>query len=90
MPSKGNYVCTKCHVELKCSKTGVLVEELTDQGEPYKVWSCDLFKCPKCGAEIAGRFGDSPIAEHYQVDYMRWASKATLHFGAKDGAGLCC
>jgi len=48
---------------------GVGVLDVADFG-PYKIWSADKWKCPKCGIEIVIGFGDEAIAEHYQTDHF--------------------
>jgi hypothetical protein len=27
----------------------------------YRIWHCDIYKCPKCGKEICYGFGDKPV-----------------------------
>jgi hypothetical protein len=54
---------------MRPKRNSVTVEELTENGWPYKLWDADLWACPECGAEIIAGFGNGPIAEHYQRDY---------------------
>jgi len=54
---------------MRCKKNGVTVEELTEDGEGYKLWDADLFECVECGVEIIAGFASSPLAEHYQPGY---------------------
>lgn len=61
-------ICVKCQIEYKPEKNGVVVEEMASFGS-YKLWSADLWKCPKCGHEIIAGFADRNFAEHYQPDY---------------------
>lgn len=67
MPSKSNYVCVKCEREMMPERTGVTVEEHTDDGGPYKIWSADLYYCPKCGHQCLVGFADRPLAHHHQT-----------------------
>jgi len=63
-------VCPKCHVEFRpeCNGTGVL--DFADFG-PYSIWDSDLWKCPECGNEVIGGFGNGPISAHYQEDFTK-------------------
>ena len=53
---------------MQCDRNSVVVEETTDRGTPYKLWSADRYKCPTCGHEIVSGFGRRPLAEHFQTD----------------------
>ncbi len=59
-------VCVKCHCELHPEKNGVGVLDMANHG-PYELYDADLWKCPKCGLEVVGGFGDGPISGHYDV-----------------------
>jgi hypothetical protein len=85
MPSISNVVCADCRVEMRAHKTGDVVEELQSDGEPYKVWSCDRFKCPRCESEVLVNFGRQPIAEHWQPGYGNTQRRASLSFGGRNG-----
>ena len=63
-------VCVKCEVEMRPEKNDVGVLDMADFG-PYKLWSADKYKCPKCGYEIVVGFGDDRIAEHYEDSFER-------------------
>jgi hypothetical protein len=54
---------------MRCKKNSVTVEELTEDGSPYKLWDADLYECVECGVEIIVGFARLPIAEHYQQTY---------------------
>jgi hypothetical protein len=54
---------------MRVKQNGVTVEELLDDGRPYKLWDADLLECVECGIEIIGGFGLEPLAEHWQPDY---------------------
>ncbi len=69
---QGGYhrpVCPKCHVELTPERNGVAVLDLSDFG-PYALWDSDLWKCPECGVEVLGGFGNGPLSAHYQEDFV--------------------
>jgi hypothetical protein len=63
-------ICVKCEVELQRVKGGsiVIVEHFNKPPEPYKLWSADLHKCPKCGLEVVAGIAQEPFMEHYQGD----------------------
>lgn len=60
-------VCVKCEVELRPEKNGVIVAELMQHNTKiYKLWSADLWKCPKCGIEVVLGFGRQAFIEHFE------------------------
>lgn len=63
-------VCFECHKELRPEKNGVGVLDLADFG-PYQLWDADLWKCPECGIQVIGGFGNGPISSHYEEDFDR-------------------
>jgi hypothetical protein len=50
-------------------KNDVTVEELLEDGQPYKLWSADLWICTECGVEIIAGFGQGPLSEHWRPEY---------------------
>jgi hypothetical protein len=68
MPTSSNYLCG-CGRFMRCKQNSVTVEELTDAGEPYKLWSADLYICDECGCEFIAGFARAPLAEHWQPTY---------------------
>jgi hypothetical protein len=54
---------------MRVKKNSVTVEELLEDGAPYKLWDADLWECPDCGVEVITGFGARPLAEHYQTEY---------------------
>jgi hypothetical protein len=68
MPSASNYLCG-CGRFMQCKHNSVTVEELKEDGLPYKLWDADLWECPECGTHVIAGFGKRPIAEHYQSNY---------------------
>ena len=68
-------ICVKCGVAFKEERTGVYVKELYGL-DIYKVWAADLLKCPKCGIEILGSWGDNPLASCHETDRMKTVLEA--------------
>jgi hypothetical protein len=68
MPTASNYLCG-CGRFMRVKKNSVTVEELLEDGGPYKLWDADLWACPECGTEVISGFAKLPLAEHYQADY---------------------
>jgi hypothetical protein len=65
MPTSSNVLCG-CGRFMRVKRNSVTVEELTEAGEPYKLWSADLYECEECLSETIAGFGRMPIVEHYQ------------------------
>lgn len=69
-------ICTNCGREMRPKKIGVRVLELiemdqvTEDREPYKIWSADLMECPQCKMTIVSRFGNTPLTEHFQPGFQ--------------------
>lgn len=72
----GNHrpVCKKCHCEMRPETNGVGVLDMADWG-PYKLFDADLWKCPKCGIEVVGGFGNGPISAHYIPNFQAMIKK---------------
>jgi len=51
------------------AKNGVTVEEVLEDGSPYKLWDADCWRCPQCGVVVFTGFGREPLAEHWQPTY---------------------
>lgn len=68
MPTSSNYLCG-CGRFMRPLKNDVTVEELMEDGAPYKLWSADQWVCDDCGHTIIGGFARVPLAEHYQPAY---------------------
>ena len=80
MPSKGNYVCVKCEIELRPEKNGVYVEEHRGHNQPYKIWHADLLACPICDFQIITGFGRNRLAEHYETEkYEKLLPRVNFH-----------
>ena len=46
-----------------------------EQWHPYKIWACDEWECPGCGAVILYGFGFDPVAEQHQKDFAEIAER---------------
>ena len=67
-------ICVACRKFLRPKKNGVLIEEMSPQGEtwaPYQLWHADLWECPGCRVQVVGGFGFEPVSEHYHPEYAR-------------------
>jgi hypothetical protein len=71
MPTASNYLCVSCGRFMRPKRNSVTVEELMENGQPYKLWDADLWECVECGIEIIAGFGDGPLVEHYQPTYTK-------------------
>jgi len=49
---------------------GLGVLDMADWG-PHSLWDSDLWKCPECGVEVIGGFGNGPISAHYDKDFQK-------------------
>jgi len=63
-------VCRKCLVEMRPELNGLGVLDMADWG-PHSLWDSDLWKCPECGVEVIGGFGNGPISAHYDKDFQK-------------------
>lgn len=71
--------CKTCGVLMECSKTGAIVEIADGDGEPYQVWSGDVFQCPSCHVEVVAQYGAKPIAERFTPGFEGWRDRASVH-----------
>jgi hypothetical protein len=69
MPTSSNVLCG-CGRFMQVKQNSVTVEELREDGSPYKLWDADLYACVECGVEIITGFGRSPLAESWQPSYQ--------------------
>jgi hypothetical protein len=69
MPSRSNVLCG-CGRFMRPKKNCVTVEELLEDGRPYKLWDADLYACEECGTEVITGFGKVPIVEHWESRYV--------------------
>ena len=63
-------VCVKCKCELRPETNGMGVLDMTNNGA-YELWDADKWKCPSCGMEVIGGFGQGCISAHYQTDFYQ-------------------
>jgi len=63
-------VCSKCNRELHPETNGVGVLDMAN-GRPYEIFDADLWKCPGCGIEVVGGFGQGPISAHYKDNFQQ-------------------
>ena len=63
-------VCVACQRELRPETNGVGVLDIV-RGAGYELWDSDKWKCPGCGIEVVGGFGNNPIASHFEDDFGR-------------------
>lgn len=68
MPTNSNVLCG-CGRFMRVKQNSVTVEELLEDGAPYKLWDADCWECVECGVEVITGFGRAPLAEHWQPDY---------------------
>ena len=69
MPTSSNVLCG-CGRFMRVKQNSVTVEELLEDGSPYKLWDADLYECVECGVEVITGFGKSAFVEHWQRDYQ--------------------
>lgn len=70
-----DIVCTKCGRLMKPDKIGVTALELIEEGgRPYRTYSYDEYKCPKCDHIIlCGNGAPSyDLSDISSVDYTYW------------------
>ena len=79
MPSRSNYVCVKCEKEMRLERRGVVVEEHFDDGSSYKIWGADLWECEKCHHQCLLGFSNSPLAQHFDPDFVEVQKKVEFH-----------
>jgi hypothetical protein len=75
MPTGSQLLCG-CGRFMAVKKNSVTVEELMEDGAPYKLWDADLWACDGCGVQVIAGFALRPIAEHWQPTYA--ATRARL------------
>jgi F0F1-type ATP synthase beta subunit len=68
MPPPSAVLCG-CGCFMTVVRNGVTVEEVLEDGGPYKLWDGDLYSCSNCDSEVITGFGRLPLAEHYQPTY---------------------
>ena len=67
-------ICARCEVEYRPEKNGIWLCVHADFG-PYKIWSADLLKCPRCGHLLISGYGRSAVSEHYMDGFKKMLKK---------------
>jgi predicted RNA-binding Zn-ribbon protein involved in translation (DUF1610 family) len=81
-------VCGACKVELRPECNDVAVVDYADYGA-YQMWAADLWKCPNCGVEIIGGFGNGPLVGNWEPTFETCIKKMEDHarvFHLKEGS----
>jgi hypothetical protein len=55
---------------------------------PYKLWTADLWKCPRCGVEIISGYSQRGIEDHeetFKIDVMFAKKSGFLYVERKEG-----
>jgi hypothetical protein len=52
-------------------RNSVTVEELLEDGAPYKLWDADRWACAECGTTVITGFAAQPFAEHWHPTYAQ-------------------
>ena len=65
------------------AEAGVLVEEHTDDGGPYKIWSADMWRCRYCNNEVISGFAKVPQAHHFDSAYEKIQANVQYHIRSK-------
>jgi hypothetical protein len=68
MPTASNLLCD-CGRFMRVKQNSVTIEEVMDDGAPYRLWDADLYECAECGREVVSGFASLPLAEHWQPNY---------------------
>ena len=79
-------VCVKCEVEMRAEKNGVIVVDIEHE-TVTQFWSADLWRCPKCDAEIVIGFVPSAIrfGDKTKHDFLKRAARCIA-----DGHAYLC
>ena len=65
-------VCISCGREFRVKKIGVRAQEnIGANGEPYKIWSADIWECPKCLYQIISGYGSKPMSNVFDKDFKQ-------------------
>ena len=72
-------ICVKCEVEFKPFENGVIVAEMFQNNTAlYRLWSADLWQCPKCGYQIVSGYGNHAYAEHFEQNLEKIIAEETV------------
>lgn len=68
-------ICMSCQCFYKAKVNGYIFCEMIPISEtrvtwkPYRIWSGDLWECPKCQTLLIEGTGKDPISEHFEPDF---------------------
>ena len=77
------YACATCSTMLRPRKNDITVHVTMSDGQPYQIWSADLWECPKCGTQVVLGYGQHAWAEHYQPDFARHLGDVDITINGK-------
>ena len=63
-------VCAKCGLEMDVWKNGIFVLYHDGNGDPYKLFSGDLWGCSSCQSTIVTGFGQNPVWASYESSVL--------------------
>ena len=63
-------ICGQCEVVMNVVTIGVNIIRLNRNSEPYEIVRSDLYGCCVCGQVIADAFATSPLALHFEEDFL--------------------
>ena len=69
-------VCPQCECEMRPERNEVGVLDMAEFG-PCELYDADLWKCPKCGKEVIGGFGNGPMVRHHDEGFARFVQTRT-------------
>lgn len=79
-------VCVPCGKEFRPHNNDGAVLDYADFG-PFRLWLCDIWKCPGCGHEIAVGFGQGPILRHNEEEFSNRLEKFRKSYAVVDMKG---
>jgi hypothetical protein len=79
------YVCERDGRELKIVRNAELVEELLDDGKPYKIYYADRWTCPACGMDILVT-AQNAVSHHFEEGYPSLSEQVYVRFNTYSGA----
>lgn len=72
-------VCVKDGRELEILKNSVVGQQLDGNGDPYKIFYGDTWRCPECGIEMLA-LAPHPVAEHYEQAFALYSDRVEVQF----------
>lgn len=90
-------ICVPCQRFFRVKKNGFGVTEMMPMKDgakpgketpelwtPYKLWVGDLWECEGCNTQIVVGIPSTPVAEHFQPEFMDWRAKLDAGFQVND------